>query len=321
MTHTSPSDPDVLPALDWTRPPWPGTHEEFGGVRLHVRRTDPASTPDGAPTAVYVHGLGGSSSNWTDLSAMLAPRAHGIAVDLPGFGFSEPPPGFDYTLSAHTDAMCRFIEGLPAGAVHLFGNSMGGAIAAMIAARRPDLVSTLTLISPAVPDRRPDPRRLSDPRMVLAALPIVGKPVRRRLSAMSPAQRAQQMIDLCFADPTVWPPHRIEELADEHAARIGQAWATRALSQSTAGILVDWFRFRAESGWSTLRRITAPTLVVWGTHDRVISSALARRTAREIAGSELLLLSHTGHVAQMERPDLVAQAVVRLWRSAESGRC
>ena len=63
--------------------------------------------------------------------------------------------------------------------MHLFGNSMGGAISMIVAAAQPDLVRTLTLVSPAVPDLRPRLRRVSDPRMPLAFLPVVGTRVRR----------------------------------------------------------------------------------------------------------------------------------------------
>jgi pimeloyl-ACP methyl ester carboxylesterase len=55
---------------------------------VHIRRT-PASSPDAEP-AVYVHGHGGSSTNWSDLADLLSLRLDGIAVDLPGFGRSEP---------------------------------------------------------------------------------------------------------------------------------------------------------------------------------------------------------------------------------------
>ena len=127
-------------------------------------------------TAVYVHGLSGSATNWTDLAGLLAPRAAGIAVDLPGFGLSRPPASRDYSPAGHADALLRFLAGR-GRPVHLLGNSLGGAVALQVAARRPDLVRTLTLVSPAMPDRRPDPRRLSDPRLALAMVPgLLGPP-------------------------------------------------------------------------------------------------------------------------------------------------
>ncbi|OXM39098.1 alpha/beta hydrolase, partial [Amycolatopsis alba DSM 44262] len=69
-------------------------------MKLHIRRTS-----GGPETAVYVHGLGGSSTNWTDLAALLAPQASGTSVDLPGFGYSEPPEDFDFSLDSHAEVV------------------------------------------------------------------------------------------------------------------------------------------------------------------------------------------------------------------------
>ena len=166
------------------RPHWPGREMTSGGVTLHVRETP---GPAGGETAVLVHGLGGSATNWTELAGALSSRMRGLAVDLPGFGRSAPPPGDDYSLGAHADAVLCFLAGLvrDSGPVHLLGNSLGGAVAMMVAARRPELVKTLTLVSPAMPDLRPTPTRLGDKRMVLALLPVVGSRVRAELDRWS----------------------------------------------------------------------------------------------------------------------------------------
>lgn len=315
VTHV-PLSSTALPPLDQSSPPWPGGMERVAGGKLHVRRVD----SDGEATVVYVHGLGGSSTNWTDLATQLAPFAHGIAVDLPGFGFSEPPPGFDFRLASHADLLAEFISGLGEGPVHLLGNSMGGAICLLFAAKHPELVRTLTLISPAMPDRRPDPRRLSDPRMALAYLPFVGPGVRRQLAALGPRERAAQVIKLCFADPSAFPEQRLGELAEEHGARAEFAWAAPALAQSTFGIFRTWFARGAESLWAIAPMVKVPSLVIWGEQDRVISVRRAPRTARLLGDARLLVLPKTGHVAQMERPVTVAKAVLGMWESVENGR-
>ncbi|NKQ57484.1 alpha/beta hydrolase [Amycolatopsis sp. K13G38] len=306
ITHV-PLSSATLPTLDPNLPPWPGSVESSGGVSLHVRRTPGA----GDEQVVYVHGLGGSSSNWTDLAALLAPYGDGIAPDLPGFGFSEPVENFDFSLGAHTETLARFIEGM--GPVHLVGNSMGGAISLLLAARRPELVRTLTLISPAMPDRRPDPRRLSDPAMALAYLPLIGRRARRRLAAMGPRERAQQVINLCFANPGAFPAHRLDELEEEHSARLALRWASSAMNLSTLSIFRTWFARGPASLWSIAPQVKAPSLVVWGTDDRVISVRRAARTARALPNARLLVLPRTGHVAQMERPVAVAKAVLGMW--------
>nr|WP_243659082.1 alpha/beta fold hydrolase [Tamaricihabitans halophyticus] len=304
-----------LPTLDPHRPAWPGDVRTVGDVRLHVRVT-PGN--DGA-TAVYVHGLGGSASNWTDLAAALAPRANGLAVDLPGFGLSEPAEGFGYSLAEHTAALETFLDGLDDPAVHLFGNSMGGAISVLLAAKRPDLVRTLTLISPAVPDLRPLPSRISDPRLPLAMLPVVGRSARRKLLALTPRQRVEQVLRLCFHDPAVVPESRLVEAEQENAIRLRQRWAGDAMNRSTADIIRSWLRPGASSLWSVLPKVRVPTLVVWGAGDRVITARKASRTAEALPSARLLMLARTGHVAHMERPAMVARGVLGMWEAHRNG--
>ncbi|MBM7772115.1 pimeloyl-ACP methyl ester carboxylesterase [Actinokineospora baliensis] len=304
-----------LPVLDPATAAWPGEVVESAGIRLHVRRTPGV----GDVTAVYVHGLGGSATNWTDLAASLAGYAPGIAVDLPGFGHSEPPKGYTYALTAHADALATWLRGLDLGPVHLLGNSMGGAISILLAARHPDLVRTLTLVSPAVPDLRPKASRMSDRRIPLAFLPVVGPRVRRALANLTPAERARQMLDLCYAEPWTVTEGRLAEATAEYAERAGMTWAGPALAASTIGLIRAWFATGPRSLWRALPHIKAPTLVIWGDRDRLMSVRKAPRTTRLIPRARLLVLQHTGHVAQMERPSTVARAVLGLWETAEAG--
>lgn len=304
-----------LPALHPPRPAWPGEIVEAGGVRLHVRRTPgPATT-----TAVYVHGLGGSATNWTDLAWLLSGHANGIAVDLPGFGGSEPTPGFSYSLEAHGDALARFLRGLGTGPVHLFGNSMGGAIAMRFAARHPHLVRTLTLVSPAVPDLRPSLGRLSDPRLPLAFLPVVGSVVRRQMAAVPPRERVRQVMRLCYADMSRIPDSRLDEATREYAERATLAWAGPALTLSMVGLVRAWMTPGPRSLWTVARQVTMPSLVIWGAEDKLVSVRKAPRIASLLPHGRLLVLPRTGHVAQMEHPETVARAVLGMWEAAGSG--
>ena len=306
------ADPATLPALDPHRPAWPGREATSGGVTLHVRETPgPQDTP-----AVYVHGLSGSATNWTDLAALLATRAAGTAVDLPGFGLSRPLASRDYSPAGHADALLCFLAGR-GRPVHLVGNSFGGAVALTVAARRPELVRTLTLVSPAMPDLRPDPRRVSDPRLLLSLLPLVGKRARAELTAMDPRARAEQVVRLCFGDPGVAPEHRLAEAAEEYAARARLAWAREAAERTGKAMVAGWLR--GESLWSVAARVRVPTLVVWGDRDRLVAPRLAPRTAAAIRGSRLLVLPGVGHVAQIEAPEVVARAVAGMWDAVGAG--
>lgn len=310
------ADPDELPPCDRHQKPWPGREVTSGGVTLHVRDTPHLGADSDATPAVYVHGLSGSGTNWTDLAAQLAPYAPGLAVDLPGFGRSRPLASRDYSPSAHADALLCFLAG-QGRPVHLLGNSMGGAIGLVVAARRPELVRSLTLLAPAMPDRRPDPRRVSDPRFLLAAVPGMRARVVRVLAEITPRQRVEQMLRLCYGDPTVVPEHRIVEAMDEAAERLTQPWSAEALMRTTKGMIGGWFA--GPSLWSVAARVTAPTLVVWGGLDRLVSPRLAARTTAVLPRGRLLALPRVGHVPQMEVPGTVARAVLGMWRAVDAG--
>jgi pimeloyl-ACP methyl ester carboxylesterase len=305
------ADPDTIPAVDPYRRPWPGREITSGGVTLHVRETP---GPEGT-TAVYVHGLGGSASNWTDLAALLGTRAAGIAVDLPGFGRSRPPAAFDFTPAAHADALLCFLAGRNEP-VHLLGNSLGGGVALNVAARRPELVRTLTLVSPAMPDRRPDPRRVSDIRLALALVPgPVGRRARAGLAAVDPRTRAEQVVRVCFGDPSLALEHRLAEAAEEIVARSRLEWAQEAGERTAREMVASWWW--GISPWAVAARVQAPTLVVWGDRDRLVSPRLAARTAATIPRARLLMLPEVGHVAQIEAPATVARAVAGLWEAGD----
>jgi pimeloyl-ACP methyl ester carboxylesterase len=308
------ADAGELPPLDPHQPPWPGQEITSGGVTMFVRRTptDPGATP-----AVYVHGLSGSANNWTDLAAQLAPHAPGLALDLPGFGYSRPLSSGLYSPSAQADAVLSFLAGLDRP-VHLLGNSLGGAVSLLAADRRPELVRSLTLLAPAMPDRRPDPRRVSDPRLLLALVPWLRARVGRQMAEVTPREGVEQMIRLCFGNPSLVTEHRILEALEEHSHRSRQPWAREALLRAAQGMFRSWFV--GPRLWSVAARLSVPTLVVWGGRDRLMSPRLAVRTTLTLPRGRLLALPEVGHVPQIETPVTVARAVLGMWRAVDAGQ-
>jgi pimeloyl-ACP methyl ester carboxylesterase len=298
-----------LPPLDQAVPHAPGRYVSVAGVELFVRAT-PATRPDAEP-ALYVHGLGGSATNWTDLAGQLAGFLEGEAIDLPGFGRSGPPPRGDYSIRMHVRTVIRYLDQSGRGPVHLLGNSMGGAISLLVAAQRPDLVRTLSLVSPAVPDLRPQ-RMRANPEFALLFLPGIGGLAVRRMQQIPIQQRVQATIEMCFADVTRYPPDRLADAITEARGRMGMEWAGIALVRSLRGLISSYLVPGGAGMWARMSRITAPTLVVWGQHDRLVSVDLAPRVARTIPNSRLVIFPDTGHVTQMEDPVGTARAVLGL---------
>ena len=316
-----------LPALKKVLPPWPGEFVPVRGGRVFVRATPwsgPVDGPaEGAPRerALYVHGLGGASTNWTDLAALLAVRFDGWAVDLPGFGRSQPPPRGRYSIRGHAATVVDVLEhvaGLPGEGqgrpVHLLGNSLGGLVSLIVAARRPDLVASLTLVSPAMPVYRVPPAfsRL----LLLLLLPGVPSLAERRLAGITAEQHVRAMVQMCFGDPSRVPPERLEQAVQEMRERSEQPWADRALTRSMRGLITSYLRFGSANAWRMARELRLPTLVLWGDRDRFVDPALAPRLAATIPGARLQLFEGIGHVAMLEAPEPTARAVLGLVESA-----
>lgn len=304
-------------------PRWPGELVQLDTDEVFVRTTpvNPAAAP-----AVFVHGLGGSATNWTDLMGLLshthrdAPPLASAALDLPGFGFSAPPADDDYSLDARVSVVVQLIEKRGSWPVHLVGNSLGGAISTRIAARRPDLVRTLTLISPALPDLRP---RLLPMRLALVSTPGLGTRLLRRLQQIPPERRTEMTINDLYADPSLLPGERRAEAIAEVIRRDGLDYAGDALLRSGRALVTEYTRSGPGSLWRDAARVTAPTLVIHGSHDRLVNPSTAGRAARSFRYGRVVVLPRIGHVAMMERPDLVAaemQEFIAAAARAESGR-
>jgi pimeloyl-ACP methyl ester carboxylesterase len=259
----------------------------------------------GAESAVLVHGLGGSATNWTDVMGLLRDRLDMAAPDLPGFGWSPPPPYDDYSLGAHARAIVALIEH-SRPPVHLLGNSLGGTVCTVVAATRPELVRTLTLVSPALPVLRP---RRSNAHLPALAVPWAGQRLARMLGRYPVEARVRATIALCFADPTRVPPQRFAEAITEADRRARLTHDSDALLGSLRSLIVAYLRPDRWPLWRLAARVTAPTLLVYGLRDKLVDPGTSGRAARTFPDNRLVLLPDSGHVSQMEHPGLVAGAI------------
>jgi pimeloyl-ACP methyl ester carboxylesterase len=287
-------------------PHWPG--RMIGSV--YVR-----STPEGpAEQAVFVHGLAGSATNWTDLMDELKDTVTGHALDLPGAGFSPAPEDGDYTVAGHAAAVIGLLE--HTGPAHLFGNSLGGAVAVRVAADRPDLVRTLTLVSPALPDLLP---RYGPARVAAAAVPRVGEWVADKLRLLPAEQRITASFAMVWANINAVHPVRLRDAIEEQRRRDDLPHAGEAMIRSARGIVAEYFRRGEENLWRCAAKIQAPTLIVHGKHDRLVRPAMAAKAGRTFRQVRLVLLPTAGHVAMMEMPRVVAAEARRLIRETRLG--
>jgi pimeloyl-ACP methyl ester carboxylesterase len=197
----------------------------------------------------------------------------------------------------------RLIETLERGPVHLVGNSMGGAVSIRVAAARPDLVRTLTLVSPVLPDRRPHRATAHFP---ILALPFVGQRLARGFARMPAETRVAGVYNMCYYNPALLHPDRFAQEVAALRRRDDLGHDAATLVGAARTLVGETLSLRPFSLWRAAEQITAPTLVLFGGHDRLVSPALAVPAARVFRNVRVEVLADTGHIGQMERPGIVA---------------
>ncbi|MFZ5891546.1 MAG: alpha/beta fold hydrolase [Myxococcota bacterium] len=258
------------------------------GVRLRV-------VEGGAgPAVVLVHGLFMDHRTWDGVRADLSRRFRVITPDLPGFGQSEKPPPqrFPYGIDAFVDSIADLYAGLELGRAALVGHGIGGAVALTLAARHPELVSHLVLVSPWL---HPDG---AAPESQLARLPLLGNLVFKQLVGRG-------LFRSYFHQRLLWQQRpeaseRIDafyEAFNSPAAR-GSALATLVATADTRAVLAQ------------TARILTPTLVIGGHSDRLFPPRTGQRLAREIRGAGFELLD-AGNAPQEEHPRELAALIAR----------
>jgi pimeloyl-ACP methyl ester carboxylesterase len=289
--------------------PWPREDVSLPGRTLSVRHAEPPVA--GLPSAVYLHGLGGSALNWTDLMGLLQPSTDGWAVDLGGFGQSPPPRDGDMSPAGHARSVAEFVEHLASGPVHLFGNSLGGAVALQLAARRPDLVRSLTLVSPALPALFATRKNIHLP---VIAVPGVGERLVPRYLENDAGGRVRGTIAVTFADPSRMSPKRLAEAVEEVRERDHLTYASDVFLRSLRGLLRTFVDIGPNRPWKLAERVSCPTLVIYGRKDPLVDPRSAHRVTKHLRNAHVVVLPDSGHVAQMEHPEFVAAAWERFLR-------
>jgi pimeloyl-ACP methyl ester carboxylesterase len=272
---------------------------EVRGARIRYRREG-----DGPPI-VLVHGLGASLESWDLTVPALTGRYTTIRFDFPGFGLSDPMPGA-YTPDGAAEAVHAILDALGVERTALIGTSLGGAIAALAACRAPERFASLVLIAPAGFDREVG-------RAVrLLAVPALGEVLLAYLR-----YRPRLSVVGTFADPSRMPDWVVEVARRNLARGVVRRSVVRVLREALGrgGVRPDVIQTIRDGA----ARIAAPTLIVWGTADRVIPFEQAQVVATVIPGARLRVLPGLGHVPYLEEP-ATFNTVLTEFLAAAAGR-
>jgi pyruvate dehydrogenase E2 component (dihydrolipoamide acetyltransferase) len=222
---------------------------------------------------VLIHGFGGDLNTWMFTQPALAESRRTIALDLPGHGGSGKEVGLGDPESL-AEAIEALVDGLAIGRMHLVGHSMGGALAALTALRRPERIASLTLIAPAG----------FGPEINAAFIDGFVHAGRRR--------EAIEALNQLVYDPALVSRAMVEEVL-----RYKRLDGVTAALTTIAGV---WFADGRQALDLTGRigALTLPVQLIWGRDDHIIPVAHAEALASRWP---VHILAETGHLPHLEK--------------------
>lgn len=252
-----------------------------------------------AETLVFVHGLGSYLMVWRKNIALLGLKYRCIALDLPGYGFSDKRH-YDFDLDFYSNLIGQFIHQLHLKKVTLIGHSMGGQISMLTALKFPTLLHRLCLVATAGFEQF---NSFQKSWLINASSAENLKLLTRKRVTLNMSNNFKNVPDDVFylVKDTV-------EFTFDNFERYCYTISSNVRSMIEMPV------------YQHLSSIKTPTLVIFGEDDALIpnrlfsfgsTKSIAQKGTRKIPNAELLLIPDCGHFVQYERPDLVNLAIDR----------
>ncbi|MBC7953042.1 MAG: alpha/beta hydrolase [Rhodospirillaceae bacterium] len=222
------------------------------------------------PAVVVVHGIGGHKEDWAGLAQVLAAEHSVYTTDLLGFGESSKS-GEVITIADQVAAIIALLDAENVAKADIVGNSLGGWVAATLAATYPDRVNRLILVDAA-----------GFKAMFEGKPPVNFYPT-------TVAEMSNLLDHVRFDPATHTDAFAIQALAASMAA--GDAQASAAVGQGM---------FVSERLEEVADRISAPTLVIWGAEDKLFPAGIADLVTGHIQGSRKVLIPNASHFPQLD---------------------
>ncbi len=276
---------------------------DFEGFRLHALRwePDPLRFPLPRGKVLLVHGFGGSVFGWRLLAPALSGAGYSVlAFDYPPFGHSSTSPAelsgqTAGTPTARAALLWRLLEAEPSpepepgpagGGWILVGHSLGGRIAAHMAATRPDSVRALVLLAPAVYGKAGPP----------GIVRLFGSGVSRGLERyLLDPSRFRRLLGRVFG-------------RDATKEEFEGYWAP-FLRPGIAAALLTWSKTSGGDSPPALASVAAPTLVLWGSADRIVAPA-GERLVGDLRDARFMVVDGAGHCPMETHAPAVNAAVL-----------
>ncbi len=273
---------------------------ELGGRPARLLEA-PGSRPGAEPPLVLIHGIQAIADLWRpNLEALAAGGRRVVAPDLPVHGGTAVPASpADLTVPGCVRFLTTLLDRLDLSRVDLVGHSFGGLVAARAALDHPGRVRRLVLVSAAGLGRRVPPG---------TALSFVRTIARWIVYGPGRGPTPRHVVARIVHDP--------DAVDLSLLALVRASWDDPARRRALVRLAMRLLAREADVT-RELHRLAAPTLLVWGAHDRLVPLQLGRRAAARIPGSRLVVFEACGHLPSLECPGLFNRTVAGFLDEAE----
>ena len=256
------------------------------------------------PPLLLLHGFPTSSHDWQGVWPLLTARRRVATLDFPGFGFSDKPADYSYSLLEQADVVELVARELGLSRVSLWAHDMGTSVATELLARREAgllhfEIDRLILMNGSV---HAEMASLTAGQRLLRR-PLLG-PLFARVATRATFRAQMKRV---LARPV--SPDELDRQFELMRLNDGQLRLPKIM-----GYYAERMHFRRR--WiGALERFDRPALILWGMRDPVAVPAIAEQLARETPGAKLEWLDGVGHYPQLEAPDLAAAQVEKFLQS------
>ena len=272
-----------------------GTFEAVGPMKIHLMHEG-----EGKPI-ILIHGFTASLYTWRFNIPKLGEEFSVYALDLPGFGYSDKPLDFDYTLDGYAKFITDFMDAKGIKKATIVGNSMGGGVAIKVATLFPDRVEKLVLI-----DSMGYPSESHFLPFTLMGIPVIGDVL---MSLNYRAVVEKSLTGGVYYDNSF--------VTDEVVDAYYNVYATENAKKTPLIVIRTIFNAYPITG-DEIKSIAVPTLVLWGQSDNLIPVADSAAFGMDIGGACVVTYPEAGHMPQEEKADLVNNAIANF---VKDGAC
>ncbi len=280
-----------LTAIEWQTKSFPYTNSHFtdiGGMTIHYRLFEPFKESNG--NIVFIHGFAASTFSWRKNMDYFAEQGYRVvAVDMPGYGFSEKQRPVDHSHKSRSTLVWEILDSISDQQWILVGHSMGGGTVGYMAAMNPEQTEKLVMVDGVFGEFQSSPGR-NIVRYLLRFPPLYHLIEGMGKAVMINHKRFESLLSSAYG-------------MDADSLEVTGYLQPFYIEGSSVAVFETFFSGFDETP-PDFKRITMPAFLIWGEHDTWVPVETGHKLNSSLRNSKMEIIPHAGHNPMETHPEL-----------------